>query len=181
MDEINIITLISSIIIAIATVALAIFTWRYVNFTRKLAEETNKLVTETRRMVDEMTRPDVVVFFINERPDSNPNIYFKVCFCVQNVGMHTVRKVRFEGDLTFKPQDKAIDDIRWVKNRIEVLRPMELHSESIYVANYPKQHSEFYDISDSKANIKVIFEDIFRREYSIDHPLDLHEIDVSKK
>lgn len=176
----SIIDLISSITIAFATVALAIFTWRYVKFTGKLAQETKELATETKRMVDQMNMSDVAVFFKNERPARNNNIFFRIQFCVKNVGMQTVRKVRFEGDLSFKPDDKAIGDILWVKNGIEVLLPADIRSNSIYVANYPRQHSEFYDISPSKANIKLIYEDIFKREHSVEFPLDLREIDVYK-
>ncbi len=166
--------LIASITTAIATGILAVFTGFYVFFTYRLMKE-------TRRMVDEMTRPDVAIYFKNEKPEKTQSIYFKICFCIKNVGTHTVRKVRFEGDLAFKPQDKAIGDIRWVKNGIEVLLPSEMHSDSIYVATIPKQHSEFYDISDSKANIKVIYEDIFRGKQCFDQQLNLHEIDVYKQ
>lgn len=184
----EIITLISSIIMAIATGALAIFTWRYVKFTGKLAQETKELATETKRMVDQMNMSDVAVFFKNERPKSNINIYFQVHFCVKNVGMQTVRKVRFEGDLCFYPNDKdknpynkPIGDIIWVKSGIEVLLPQEVFSDVIYTANYAVEEQTFKEISPSKANIKLIYEDIFKREHSVAFSLDLHEIDVYKE
>ena len=153
----EIMTLISSIIAAIATVALAIFTWLYVKFTSKLAQQTKELATETKRMVDQMNMSDVAVFFRNERPTSKVNIYFQIHFCLKNVGMQTVRKVRFEGDLSFNPNDKdknpnnkSIGDIIWVKSGIEVLLPQEVYSDIIYTAKHAVEEQTFNEISPSK-------------------------------
>ena len=67
-----------------------------------------------------------------------------------------------------------------VKSGIEVLLPQEMYSDIIFTAKYAVEEQTFNDISPSKANIKLIYEDIFKREHSVEFPLDLHEIDVYK-
>ena len=157
------ITIVVVSVTAFATVLLAIFTGFYVSFTHKLAKGTNELLKETKRMVDQMNMSDVAVFLKNERPKPNINIYFQIHFCVKNAGTHTVRKVRFEGDLSFNPKDKntPIGDILWVKNGIDVLLPGEMRSHIIFTASCPNEQKTFYDISDTKAHIKPTFRSSF--------------------
>ena len=164
----------TAIITAISTLLLAILTWRYVHLTNKLVTGTNDLVKETKRMVDEMTRPDVVALFKNER---DPNTkYFNVTFCVKNEGTHTVRKVKFDVDPSFKANSTVIADIPWVKNGINVLPPGEMVSHSFYKSSKAPEPEELYENSKSKTEIKVEYEDIFKKEHSDEFPLDLHDI-----
>ena len=162
------ITLIPSITIAIATIYLAIFTKRYVDFTHELARETNKLVTETKRMVDQMNMADVAVFFKNEKYSIRKQC--NVLFCVKNVGTQTIRKVRIDVDPSFKANNTVIADIKWVKNGINVLPPGEVMSHSIY------RSSKAYEPNESKTEIKIKYEDIFKREQFDNLPLDPQEI-----
>ena len=171
--------LIATIITAVATIVLAVFTGFYVHFTRQLAKGTNNLVKETKRMVDEMTRPDVVVGFKNCKNQSG--VYFNIHFYVKNAGAQSVRKVRFEGDISFKPGQKALGDIPWVKSGIDVLAPGDTSSHSIYHSSKPYERDNFYENDDSKAKITIIFEDIFKTEHTNDFTLDLHKIDVNAR
>ena len=176
MNGTDIITLISAIVTTVATVALAVFTWRYVQFTRKLAEETNRLVKETRRMVDEMNMAAVVVFFRNEKISNEKNDHI-VFFCVKNVGTQTIRKVRIDVDPSFKVKSKVIADINWVKNGISVLPPEEMFSYQIHRGSKPHKPKTFYENNKSKTDIKIWYEDIFKREQCDEFTLDLNDIE----
>ena len=172
----EIMILIAAGITAIATVALSIFTWHYVKFTRELAEQTNKLVTETKRMVDQMNMADVAVFFRNEKVIAAKNSFI-VFFCVKNVGTQFVRKVRIDVDPSFKDRSKVIADIKWVKNGINVLPPGEMFSYQVHRGSRPHEPETFYVNNKSKTEIKIRYEDIFKKEHSNDFTLDLHDIE----
>ena len=146
------------------------------HFTKKLATGTNDLVKETRRMVDEMNMATVAVFFRNEKVLTAKNSH-AVFFCVKNVGTQTIRKVRIDVDPSFKAKSTVIANIKWVKNGISVLPPEEMFSFEIHRGMRPHKPETFYENNKSKTEIKIRYEDIFKREHSDEFTLDLNDIE----
>ena len=126
-----------------------------------------------------MTIPDVVVFLENNRVIIR-NL-FDISFCVKNVGQQTVRSIKFEGDLSFKPKNIALEDIPWVINGIDFLPPNEILSRSIFESTVAHEQLNFYDNKPPKTVIKVKYRDIFKREHNAEFTLNLRKIDVLKK
>ena len=149
-------------------------------FTGILMRLTYKMLQETKRAVDETYRPEVVVCLRSETPPKKASYYFKILFCVQNSGTGAARKVRFEGDLSFKLQDISLDEIEFVKNGIDVLVPGEILSKTIFLGNKPFHHQEFFEISESRAKINVAYENMNKKGYSQDFTLDPSEINIYK-
>ena len=163
---------IPSLVTAISTVVLAAITLYYVIL--------------TRIMLKRMYVSDVAIFFKNQTLNVQ-QAHYDIHFCIENVGTHTVRKVKFDVEPpSFKPGHVAIKDIDWVKNGIETLKPDDMKSCSILnnigVTAYAhfslkKALSELRP-EPTEVTIKMEYEDIFKKKHKFEFSLDLCNVDI---
>ena len=156
------VTLIDTVVVAIATVVVAIATVVYVSLT-------SRLLKETKRSIDETNRPEVVIFLKFEEEHTElasralGPCFCKLSLCIMNVGTRAARKIRFEGDFTFKPAfGDPLNRIKSFKNGIDLLIPGQVVTHTVsYTDNFADIfNDEYYRNRSSKVEIHVKYQSV---------------------
>ena len=105
---INFLNLNNGIITAFATVLLAYITWRYVRLMKTYVQLTQENVRLTQEMVENTYKPEVVVRLLREgvrTVQTAPTEWTDkrtMILSIKNVGPGVARKIKFEGDFSFR-------------------------------------------------------------------------------
>ena len=170
------ITLIATVVVAIATV---VYVWL-----------TNRLLKETRRSIDETSRPEVVIFLDFEEGHTEPASralgphFFKLSLCIMNVGTRAAYKVKFKGDLSFKPAAGGpLNQVKSLKDGIPLLIPGQIVSHTIsYTDSFTNIfNDEFYKNRSSKVEIHVDYQNVGKKEYKDDSDFTLDFLELNKQ
>ena len=170
-------------IATITTIVLALLTGIYVYLTYRLLKE-------TKRSIDETNRPEVVVFLKFEDGNTEPasrtlSSYFcKLSLCIMNVGTRTAYKVKFKGNLSFKPAFGApLNQIKSLKEGIPLLIPGQIVTHTISHTDRLADifNDEFYKNGSSKVEIHVEYHNIGKKEYKDDGCFILDFLELSKQ
>lgn len=170
------ITLIAAIVVAIATV---VYVWL-----------THRLLKETKRSIDETNRPEVVVFLDFEEGYSGTasptfsNYFCKLNLCIMNVGTRTAYKIKFKGDLSFKPAfGDPLNQIKSLKDGIPLLIPGQIVTHTISHTDRLGNifNDEFYKNGSSKVEIYVEYHNVGEKEYKNDGGFILDFLELSKQ
>ena len=155
------------LITPITTVVLALLTGIYVYLTYKLLKE-------TKRSIDETNRPEVVVFLKFEDGNTEPasrtlSTYFcNLSLCIINVGTRTAYKVKFNGDLSFKPVNgDPLNQIKSLKDGIPLLIPGQIVTHTISYSDRISEifNDELYENRSSQVEIQVEYQNVGKKEY----------------
>lgn len=170
------ITLIATIVVAIATVVYVLLTHR--------------LLKETKRSIDETNRPEVIVFLdFEEGYSGSPsptfdNYFCKLNLCIMNVGTRTAYKVKFPGDLSFKPAlGDPLNQIKSLKDGIPLLIPGQIVTHTISYTDRMGNifNDEFYKNRSSKVEIYVEYQNIGKKEYKDDGGFTLDFLELNEQ
>lgn len=169
-------TLIATGVVAIATM---VYVWL-----------TNRLLKETRRSIDETNRPEVVIFLKFEDGHTAPAsralgpYLCKLSLCIMNVGTRTAYKVKFKGDLSFKPAvGNPLNQVKSLKDGIPLLIPGQIVSHTISCTDdfINIFNDEFYKNRSSKVEIHVEYQNVGKKEYKDDSGFTLDFLELNKQ
>ncbi len=170
----------NGIITALATALLAYITWRYVRLMKTYVQLTKENVQLTQEMVENSYKPEVVVFLLHEgirTVQTGPTQQTDkrtIILGIKNVGPGVARKIKFEGDFSFRSYggDLPLKSINFLANGIERLVPgKERRSNSFLIG----------DLSDDPNHtIIVTWEDLKGKKYCEDFCLNFHDSELPK-
>ena len=160
MSVINSLNSNSGLITAIATVVLVIITWRYVRLTDSLLKATYK--------------PQILVSLRYEEfiGSSGSSLHWQN-ICVKNIGVGLARKVKFDGDLSFRTgKNTSIGGIDFIKKGIDALEPGDERNERVPIEFEP---AEAYP----PVLITVAFKDSMDNDFDDEFTLDFNDRTLS--
>lgn len=141
----------NGMITALATVVLAVITGVYVYLMKTYVRLTKKNVQMAQEMLENSYKPEVVLRLLYHRPTSvrvaptETTQKSMIILSVKNVGPGVAYKIKFEGDLSFKPYEKGatLQRVNFLVNGIDQLVPGgERRSNSYFVGDPSGDPSE---------------------------------------
>ena len=168
-------------ITAIATVILAYITWRYVRLMKTYVQLTQENVQLTQEMVENSYKPEVVVLLLREGERSVQTAPTQwtdkrtMILSIKNVGPGVARKIKFEGDFSFRSYggDLPLKSINFLANGIDRLIPGEERRSNSFITGDPSD-----DSNQSQVKITGTWEDVKGKKYCEDFCLNFHDSEL---
>ena len=175
---INFLNLNNGIITAFATVLLAYITWRYVRLMKTYVQLTQENVRLTQEMVENAYKPEVVVRLLREgvrTVQTAPTEWTDkrtMILSIKNVGPGVARKIKFEGDFSFRSYGGALplQSINFLANGIDRLIPSEERRSNSFITGDPSD--------DPNHTITGTWEDLKGKKYCEDFCLNFADSEL---
>ena len=171
----------NGIITALATALLAYITWRYVRLMKTYVQLTQENVQLTQEMVENSYKPEVVVCLLSRgtrpvkiAPTETTDKPIMI-LSIKNVGPGVARKIKFEGDFSFRSYEdgESLESVNFLTNEIERLVPgEERRSNSTFTAD------PFRDPNQLQVTITGTWEDLKGKKYCEDFCLNFADSEL---
>ena len=127
----------------------------------------------TRQVLKTTNRPELVVYlkFYTEKVNAVRTVRITE-LCVKNVGFGIVRKLRFNGDFHFQPENGLVlEDISFIQSGVDILLP----GQEIYeIVNTLEGNIYQNNDQNSSTEIEVIYQDTRGFAYQDSFTLDFN-------
>lgn len=173
----------NGMITALATVVLAVITGVYVYLMGRYVRLTQENVQLTQEMVESSYKPEVVLRLLYNRPTSvrvaptETNQKPMITLSVKNVGPGVAYKIKFEGDLSFKPYEKGatLKSVNFLVNGIDQLISGEERRSNNYFIGDPSG-----DLNRLRIKVTGTWEDFKGKEHRKDFYLNFADPELPR-
>ena len=132
----------------------------------------------TSQLLKFNSKPKIIVYLLGSKTeghsaknDSFGVVKLTTILCIQNVGGGIARNIKFGGNLSFAPYGgEPLEKIEFFKKGITLLAPA-------HKIKHKRENPAIvtFDVTQTRVNIDVTYEDLQGKEYSHCYPLDFSQ------